>query len=330
MKIKDIAKLAGVSPATISRVLNNNGYVSKEKRLAVEKVINDVNYQRNEIAKSLKNQKSQIIGVIVPKISTETASRVVEGITTVVKEHNYQVIIGNTNMNINEEIDYLRFLSNKLVDGIIMMGTELTPKHMQLINQLEIPFVIIGQYIPKYMSVVHNDYEASKQMVEYLIGQGHKRIALIGVDPKDEAVGVIRKKAFFDTLKKAEIDICDDQIIIGDFDIKSGYKNMGILLKRYNPTAVFAVTDNLAIGAIRCIQDCNLNVPNDISVVGIGDTKVSKYINPPLTTIHYKFKTSGEIAASELLKMMKNHSNRAKKIVVGYEFEERCSVKNLN
>ncbi|WP_062321176.1 LacI family DNA-binding transcriptional regulator [Halolactibacillus sp. JCM 19043] len=136
MRIKDIAKLAGVSPATVSRVMNNNGYVKEEKREAVLKVIKEVDYQPNPIAQSLKNQKSHMLGVIVPKISTETASRVVAGVTEVAKVHGYQVLIANTDLDIEEEINYLKFLSNKSVDGIIMMGTEVTDRHLAVMDKL--------------------------------------------------------------------------------------------------------------------------------------------------------------------------------------------------
>ncbi|SDC28158.1 transcriptional regulator, LacI family [Pelagirhabdus alkalitolerans] len=326
MKIKDIAKLAGVSPATVSRVMNNKGYVKAEKRKAVERVIRDVNYQPNEIAKSLKNQKSKMIGVIVPKISTETASRVVDGITTVAKEHGYQLIIANTNLDVEEEIRYLNFLSNKLVDGIIMMATEITPIHEEVMSQLTIPIVIVGQKLEGYTSVLHDDYRASKAMVNYLIDKGHTDIAFIGVDPKDEAVGVIRKKAYTDALEEAGISVSNQQFAIGDFEIETAYKSMGELLTRSQPTAVFAVTDHLAIGAIHSISDHGLRIPDDISVVGIGDVKLAKYFSPPLTTVHYMFKTSGIKAAEALFENIQTGVRKNQDIMIDFQFEERSSV----
>ncbi|MBM7540137.1 LacI family DNA-binding transcriptional regulator [Amphibacillus cookii] len=329
MKIKDIAKLAGVSPATVSRVMNNNGYVKHEKRQAVEKVIREVGYQPNEIAKSLKNQKSHMIGVIVPKISTETASRVVDGITKVAKQHNYQLIIANTNLQIEEEIKYLKFLSNKLVDGIIMMATEVTDEHKKLAQSLAIPIVMVGQHVEGFTSIVHDDYRAAKLMIDHIIACGHKDIGFIGVDPKDIAVGQVRKQAYIDRLHEAGLSINLDLIGIGDFSIESGYKQMEGLLTRGKPTAVMAVTDHLAIGAIHCLHDQGLSVPNDVSVAGLGDVKLAKYFSPPLTTVHYGFKTSGIVAAEHVFNMIKQKQVVSDKVVIDFEVKIRKSVTNL-
>jgi LacI family sucrose operon transcriptional repressor len=326
MKIKDIAKLAGVSPAMVSRVMNDSGYVKAEKKEAVLKVIKEMNYQPNEIAKSLKNQKSRMIGVIVPKISTETASRVVDGVTKIAKQHQYQILIANTNLNTEEEISYLNFLSNKSVDGIIMMATQITPKHLEVIQQLKLPIVMLGQEVEGVTSIVHDDYLAAYEMTEYLIKNDHKEIAFIGVDEKDKAVGQVRKKAYLDCLKKYQMDADESLIAIGDFEIETAYEKMIQILQVKKPTAVMAVTDHLAIGAMHALQDKGLRVPQDVSVVGMGDIKLAQYLNPPLTTIHYGFKTSGEMAASALLDLMNGEETKVKKIVTDFELKERKSV----
>lgn len=329
MRIKDIAKLAGVSPATVSRVMNNNGYVKEEKREAVFKVIKEVDYQPNPIAQSLKNQKSHMLGVIVPKISTETASRVVAGVTEVAKVHGYQVLIANTDLDIEEEINYLKFLSNKSVDGIIMMGTEVTDRHLAVMDKLAVPIVILGQEVKGYTSIIHNDYDASFSMTEYLIKQHHREIAFIGVDEKDEAVGVVRKKAYLDCLNKYAIKVDSKLMAIGDFDIDTGYQMMQQILTHKTPTAVFAVTDHLAIGAIHALLDAGLRVPDDVSVVGIGDIKLAAYLNPPLTTVHYTFKTSGKMAAEAVFELMEDDTKQGKRFMTTFELKTRASVKAI-
>lgn len=327
MKIKDIAKLAGVSPATVSRVMNNNGYVKAEKREAVEKVIEDVGYQPNEIAKSLKNQKSNIIGVIVPKISTETASRVVAGVTEVAKQHNSQILIANTNLEVEEEINYLKFLSNKFVDGIIMMATEVTNQHKEIADSLSVPIVMLGQKVESFTSVIHNDYQAAKAMIDHLINSGHKHIGFIGVDPKDVAVGQVRKQAFYDGVEEAGLSVDEDLIAIGDFSIESGYQQMEKILSKNKPTAVMAVTDHLAIGAMHCAYDHDLSVPHDISITGIGDVKLAQYFTPPLTTVHYNFKTSGVIAAENLFNQINNREEQdTKEVLLDFDIKLRDSV----
>jgi len=329
MRIKDIAKLAGVSPATVSRVMNNNGYVKEDKRKAVLEVIEAVGYQPNEIAKSLKNQKSRMIGVIVPKISTETSSRYVEGITKIAKEHQYQIIIANTNLDIEEEINYLKFLSNRLVDGIIMLATEVTDRHRALIHELSVPIVVIAQEIDGVTTVTHDNYQATYELTQYLIDHHHQAIAFIGVDEKDRAVGQVRKQAFFACLAKHQIAVNQALIGIGNFDIESGYHLMKDILKHGKPTAVLAVTDHLAIGAMHALYDEGLSVPEDVSIVGIGDIKLAAFLNPPLTTIHHMFKTSGEMATRALFEKMENPSTEVASIVTGYKLQERKSVRSL-
>lgn len=330
MRIKEIANLAGVSPATVSRVMNNSGYVKEEKRKAVLKVIEEVGYQPNEIAKSLKNQKSRMIGVIVPKISTETASRVVSGVTEIAKANKYQIVIANTNLDIEEEINYLKFLSNKSVDGIIMMATELTDRHIDIIKQLTIPIILLGQSHPEFTSIIHDDYQATYDLTIHLIEQGHQAISFLGVNEKDVQVGKVRKQGFIDAMKASGLTVDPDLLLIGDFEIETANKQVATLLKTKRPTAILAVTDHLAIGAIHGCLDQGLNVPGDVSVVGIGDIGLAKYLNPPLTTVHYMFKTSGKMACEALFKQMEDPESKREHIITAYQLEKRKSVRKLD
>ncbi|MCZ0702019.1 LacI family sucrose operon transcriptional repressor [Natronobacillus azotifigens] len=325
MKIKDIAKLAGVSPATVSRVMNNSGYVIDEKRKAVEKVIAEVGYTPNEIAKSLKNRKTNIIGVIVPKISTETASRVVDGITEVAKAHDCQILIANTDLQIEEEIKSLKFLSNRLVDGIIMMATEVTEQHYKVAKGISVPIVMVGQQVDGYPSIIHDDYHAAKAMMKHILAKGHQEIGFIGVSPHDIAVGIKRKQAYLDALSEAKLEVDDQLIAIGNFSIESGYEQMEKILAHKQPTAVMAVTDQLAIGAIHCIRDHRLTVPEDISITGMGDGKLSKYFIPPLTTVRLHHKTTGIMAAKNLFTLIENGYVK-NEMVVDFSLRIRESV----
>ncbi|WP_353892848.1 LacI family DNA-binding transcriptional regulator [Proteinivorax hydrogeniformans] len=329
MKIKDIARLAKVSPATVSRVINNSGYVKEEKKKAVKKVIEEVNYTPNEFAKSLKTQKSNIIGVIVPKISTETVSRVVDGITMISKENNYQLLIANTNLQVEEELNYLKVFSNNLVDGIIIMATVVTDEHLRILNNLNKPVVFVGQRVEKYTSIVHDDYNAAKAMAQHLIEKGHEKIAFVGVSEKDVAVGKVRKQAYFDALTEHNITIDKNLIAIGDFSLESGYKAMGEILQKGQPSAVMAVTDQMAFGAIHCIKDNKLSVPEDISVTGIGDGKMSKYFIPALTTAKYHHKKVGKLACEHLMSLINSKGKNTSDIVVGYDVKLRSSVNSI-
>lgn len=330
LKINDISKLAGVSPSTVSRVMNKSGYVSEQVRTKVEQVIKETGYMPNEVAKSLKIKKTNVIGIIVPKITTETAGRVVNGVATVANKNGYSLIIANTNLDVAEEIKYLKVFQQKSVDGIILMATQITEKHKKIINEMNIPIVFVGQNVQGEACIVHDDYNAAKSMMDILIKNGHREIAYLGVTSKDIAVGKIRKNAYMDTIKENNITINKNLIEIGQFSIESGYSSMkSIIEKGLKPTAVFAVTDNIAIGAMHYLMNSGFRVPEDISVVGMGDEKIAKYFNPALTTVHYYYNTSGIEACNMLLKMIDKETKAKNTMIMGYEIKLRESVKAL-
>ncbi|GAB6170206.1 LacI family DNA-binding transcriptional regulator [Clostridium carnis] len=330
MNIIEIAKITGVSKSTVSRYLNN-GYVGEDARNRIKKVIEETGFIPQRHAISMRTKKTNLIGVILPKISTETAPRVVEGITEVMSMHGYDVLIANTNLLIEKEIEYLKLFKKNQVDGIIFMATKVTDNHIKFMNDVDVPIVVVSQSISGFPCVYHDDYNASKEIVEYLISKNHKNIGFIGVYEEDKSVGVERKRGYIDKLKEHNIDIIKENIKIGDFSEKSGYDLTKELLKNKNiPTAIFAVTDNLAFGVIECLKDNMYSIPNDIAVVGIGDSRLSKVITPKLTTMHYSYKTSGKEAAKIILNLLDSDKNdllnKKKNIKLVSRLVERDSV----
>ena len=330
LNIIDIAKLAGVSKSTVSRYLNN-GYVGAESREKIKKVIDETGFMPQSYAKSLRTGKTNLIGVIVPKISTETAPRVVQGITEVLSENNYDVLIANTNLSVEKEFEYLNIFKNNQVDGVIFMGTKITPKHKKIMDKLNVPIVVVAQYMDNYPCVYHDDFNAAKYMTEYLIGKGHKNIGFIGVYEEDRSVGLERENGYIAALKENDLEVDMENLKLGDFSYESGYKLANELINKKNtPTAIFAVTDNLAIAAIDCLKDNGLNVPEDVAVVSIGDTRISQVVSPKLTTIHYHYKTSGRKSGEIMLELLKNGIKTSKtikkNIKLSYRLIERNSV----
>ena len=330
LNIIDIAKLAGVSKSTVSRYLNN-GYVGAESREKIKKVIDETGFMPQSYAKSLRTGKTNLIGVIVPKISTETAPRVVQGITEVLSENNYDVLIANTNLSVEKEFEYLNIFKNNQVDGVIFMGTKITPKHRKIMDKLNVPIVVVAQYMDNYPCVYHDDFNAAKYMTEYLIGKGHKNIGFIGVYEEDRSVGLERKNGYIAALNENDLEVDIENLKLGDFSYESGYELSKKLIKKKNiPTAIFAVTDNLAIATIDCLKDNGLNVPEDVAVVSIGDTRISQVVSPKLTTIHYHYKTSGRKSGEIMLELLKNGIKTSKtikkNIKLSYRLIERNSV----
>ena len=330
LNIIDIAKLAGVSKSTVSRYLNN-GYVGAESREKIKKVIDETGFMPQSYAKSLRTGKTNLIGVIVPKISTETAPRVVQGITEVLSENNYDVLIANTNLSVEKEFEYLNIFKNNQVDGVIFMGTKITPKHRKIMDKLNVPIVVVAQYMDNYPCVYHDDFNAAKYMTEYLIGKGHKNIGFIGVYEEDRSVGLERKNGYIAALNENDLEVDLENLKLGDFSYESGYELAKKLINKKNiPTAIFAVTDNLAIATIDCLKDNGLNVPEDVAVVSIGDTRISQVVSPKLTTIHYYYKTSGRKSGEIMLELLKNGIKTSKtikkNIKLSYRLIERNSV----
>ncbi|MBS4217520.1 LacI family DNA-binding transcriptional regulator [Bacillus sp. FJAT-49711] len=322
--ILDIAKMANVSRTTVSRVLNNTGYVSEEARERVMKVIKETGYVPSQQAKSLRTKETKVVGVILPRISTETSSKVLSGIDEVLSEHGYQILLAITNLQIEKEIEYVKLLANRQVDGIILVATNVQQELIKEIDNLKLPFVVIGQNMPGISSVYYDDYHAAKSLTHMLLNKDKKNIAFIGVHETDQAVGILRKEGYVAALKENHIPLTEKSIEIGSFHLESGYECMKKIIEnnQYLPDAVFAATDRIAIGAMSYLQEKNIRIPEDMSIVSIGTSELSKYISPKLTTIDYENEKAGKAGAEILYKTMKGGELDKKKIVLNYRIIE--------
>lgn len=326
MNINKIAELAGVSRTTISRYLNN-GYVSEKNREKIQKIIEETGYVPSSFAQTLRTKKTNLVGVIVPKISSSTISRIVDGISIELKKDGYNILLGNTDLDLEKEIEYLNIFKNNEVDGIIFLAKTITNRHLEIMEKLKIPIVIIGQNIDNYSCVYHNDYEASYEVVKELIKSKCKNIGFIGVSEEDIAVGIDRKQGYINALKDNYIYINQEYIKIGDFSFESGYECCKDLIsKNQDIDGIFCATDNIAIGAMEYLKAKSIQIPKDISIVSIGDTKESKVVTPKLSTVHYYYKTSGIEGAKILMDKIKNNNKDIHKIQLGYEYIKRESI----
>ncbi|WP_027340723.1 LacI family DNA-binding transcriptional regulator [Halonatronum saccharophilum] len=334
LTIKDIAKLSGVSKSTVSRVINDADSVSDKAREKVEKVIKETGYVPNHLAKDLKRNKTNTIGVVLPKINTSTFSSAVEGICNVVYAKGYNLLLTNTRLDLKEEIKHLDLLKKKRVSGILFFATQVTDAHKKAFEDLKIPAVIMGQDTSGEIDlpcIIHNDFNSAKDIVNLLIDNGHKDIAYIGIEEKDIAVGKLRREGYQKALEENSLTFREEYIYRGDFSIKSGYNGMLVILERVKevPTALFAATDRLAIGAIKALNEKGYKVPEDISVVGIGDAQMSSLITPPLTTVRYDHLKVGEIASEILLKSIKEGQLPKDKVIMDYQIIERESMQKI-
>ncbi len=328
MNINEIAKLAGVSRATVSRYLNH-GYVSEEKKQQIQKVIDETGYKPSTQAQQLRSGRSKTIGVILPKINSDSVSRMVAGISVVLAEEGYQLLLGNTNNQEKEEIQYLKLFQANKVDGIILIGTVLTKQHYETMAKLRVPIVVLGQQAERYSCVYHDDYNASRELTQHLLKDA-KRIGYIGVTQRDKAAGEARLHGFQDALKESRDTVFAPKRDMreAEFSMESGYYQMEALLKQ-NPEVdtVFCATDNIAVGAMLYLKEHEIRVPEQVQLAGIGDTVMGRVAAVSLTTVHFFYKTSGIEAATMLLSILESGEDIRREVKMGYRVLDNESTR---
>ncbi len=324
--INDIAKLAGVSRSTVSRFLNKSGYVSEEAKENIKAVIEETGYMPSQSAKSLRTNKTSVIGVILPKISTETASRVMSGINRELEKYDYQPLLADTGLDKEKELRYLALLQSRNVDGIIVLGTNTDDKMAEAIKRLRIPVIVVGQEFDEIPCIVYPDYEATCEAIEYMIEKGRRKIGFIGVPESDPAVGIVRKKAYVDTLMKHQLMLDKKHVQIGDFSIQSGYNAMQRIWKDSEEIdSVFVVTDRMAVGAVKFLKEKNIVIPEQFAIATTGASSLAEYIDPSLTTVDFLNEQAGEKAATLIMQLISGEKVN-EKLVHTYRLLKRNSV----
>ncbi len=325
MNIGDIADIAGVSRAAVSRYLNN-GYVSAEKRERIRRVIEETHYMPSVQAQTLRTKKTRLIGVVLPRINSDPISSVVEGIGAVLHEHGYNMLLASTDESPDKELDFLRIFSKNRVDGVILVATVFTDVHLEILSQMKIPVVIVGQRLEGYVSVYHSDYEAACALTRCVLESGRKRIGYISVIKEDVAVGQKRWQGFCDVMAEAGLPVPDEPVI-ADFSMKSGFEKMAELLSRQpDADAVICATDDIALGAMQYLKKQGKRIPEDVALASFGDNVLASVTTPDLTTVHYYYRTSGEEAAAKILALLEGTKLAEKELKLGFELKLRGST----
>ncbi|MBD1382041.1 LacI family DNA-binding transcriptional regulator [Metabacillus arenae] len=307
--IKDIAKELGLSVSTVSRALNDKPDIKKETKEKILEEMKRLNYSPNANARSLIQKKSNIIGLMLSDITDPFFSEVALGVEEVSSKSGYQVIYGNTFLNLEKEKRFLSSLLERKIDGLIMKPGKLDEELLRLIEQLEIPIVFLrklreNEQHLNVSSIDVNHYKAAYRAVEYLIKLGHVNIGFIGMS-KDVSEEEDRLKGFLDCLENHNINYTDDNIIISGTGIEHGGTGVKQLLnKKSNITAIFTANDLLAIGALEWLVKNNYKVPENISVVGFENLEISSLHWINLTTVDLPRKKIGIQAAEMLMNMV--------------------------
>ena len=327
--IKDVAKLAGVSISTVSRVINDSKPVTDEVKQRVLDVIKETGYVPNPLARSLVTKKSKLIGVIVPEVSDSFVNEILNGIEAVAKMYDYDILLVNTYSDKQQEIDSIRLLKTKQVEGIVMVSWILDEDHVNYMKEIRIPAVYISKTARDYdiYTVSTSNENATYDMTKYLIENNHKEIALIMTSKEETILEAERRTGYERALRDNNIEVRDELIKHGNTDYEGGYNSMKELLDdKIIPSAVFVTGDEAAVGAINAIFDAGYNVQQDISVVGFNDTKLAKIYRPKLTTVFQPLFDMGAVSIRALIKLINGEPVEEKKIELPYQIMDRESV----
>ncbi|MEM6162262.1 LacI family DNA-binding transcriptional regulator [Erwinia sp. P6884] len=326
MSIQKIARLAGVSVATVSRVLNNSDTVKDKNREKVLQAIKESNYQPNLLARQLRTARSSMILVMVSDISNPFCAEVVKGIEEQAEKSGYRILLCNSGSDIERSRSSLQLLSGKIVDGIITMDAfSKLPELTRLIGKT--PWVQCAEYANAgdVSCVGINDSDASQQMVRHLINRGRRKIALINHD-LNYKYAQLRQQGYLSELERSQLSW---QAIgyASELSFSAGKKNMlQLLAGEERPDAVFAVSDTLAAGAMAAIRDAGLRVPEDIAVAGFDGSGLAEMVSPPLTTIAQPSRDIGRKACELVVQRIENPEAVTERIIMDWHLIERAST----
>lgn len=315
--IQDVAKDSGCSISTVSRVLNNPDMVNPDTRERVLKSIHKLGYYPNEMAKSLSSKKQGFtLGLLIPDITTFYFGELYRGISRTAKNAGVNLILRDLDDDgpLQERIlDGLVSLKQHGAHGIIISSRHMTEEYDEVIDRLRIPIVLVlSEHVKsKFSSFKTDDIKASFDAISFLISRGHKKIGMITSSPsEDKLVGEPRFEGFKNAIDFYQLSFDPKQVAFGkDIRYEGGYSAMKQLLDTRNETeisAVFAATDEMAIGAMRCIYDHNLKVPEDLSIIGYDNLTISNMVTPKLTTVSQAFEEIGVESVKYLIKILKD------------------------
>jgi LacI family transcriptional regulator len=300
--MKDVARRADVSTATVSHVINETRYVSDELKARVYQAMKELNYHPAAIARSLRRRRTRNIGMIVPDISYPFLAEVAGGVEDAAFELGYNVIFCDSNGDLGKEAICIGLLQEKKVDGIVFVAAGESSRHVQGLSEQGMPVVVCDRELPgvEVDTVIADNVGSGHQATEHLIGLGHRHIGCIA-GPRELEISNKRVEGCKRALGRYGISLREELTVRGDFRCRGGYEATRELLALGEPpTAVFACNDLMAMGAICAVSQKKLRIPQDIAIVGCDDIALASFTNPSLTTVAQPKHEIG-VAAVEML-----------------------------
>ncbi len=334
--IADIAKEAGVSISTVSRVINNTKPVSPELRERVYQIIEKNHFTPNALAQSMITKKTNIVGVVVPDISNAVFGALTKGINSACSKKGYTIMVCESGGEFERELRLLNILEERQIDGVLFAGVDVNRELVGAMEKKDYPVVLVTQAASAGNSpidtVMHNNVQAMYDSVMFLYQNGHKKIAYLGGPEYDYSSGQKRLEGYKKALRELGITVPYSYIEQVQFTFQGGYEGMKRIYEENGvlPTAVVAGSDLIAIGAIQFLNSQGVSVPDDISVIGFDDLEYATYFRPELSTVRIPYFEEGEKAAKKLLQCMNGSKTKASIQYVPHKIIRRGTVKVLN
>ena len=330
--IREVAESAGVSYATVSHVINNTRLVSQETRERVLEAMNVLNYRPNALARSLRQGKTNTLGLVLPDSANPFFAEISRSIEDEAFKKGYSVFLCNTELDTQRELFYVDVLSKKQVDGIIFVAAGDQADSLDFLLRQNMPVVMIDRDVPNVeVDAVLTDHQLGGFLAtQHLLELGHKCIACIA-GPSSITPSAERITGYKKALEEAGLFHDENLLIRGDYHAQSGMEITHSILKMNpRPTAIFALNDLMALGALRAATEAGYSIPRDLAVVGYDDLEIAHFMNPPLTTIAQPKKEIGTQAVNLLVDRISHKGHPPTRLVLPPELIIRRSTKELD
>ena len=336
MNIRDIARLAGVGVSTVSRVINDHPDVKDETREKILKIIKESNYIPNNSARILKKNNTNNIGVLVKGVFNPFFAEMINIIGNRINEAGYTMILQQNDYATEDDVDNLiAFVKEKRLQGIICLGGNFLNINYESFQFLDIPVVLTSvntlskESKSKFSSIGIDNVLAAKASIQYLIDKGHRNIGILLGEKNDVGISGLRLEGYKKALEENNIPYSEENVFIGDYDYSGAYRvTKEIINNRKDITAIFSISDIMAVGAAKSVIDQGLQVGEDISIMGFDGMDISKYYNPGITTVKQPKKNMANNSIDLLLALLAKKEDH-KHIIFETKIIERESCKEV-
>ncbi|MGT2771533.1 catabolite control protein A [Streptococcus marimammalium] len=325
--IYDVAREAGVSMATVSRVVNGNKNVKENTRKKVLEVIERLDYRPNAVARGLASKKTTTVGVVIPNISNSYFSILAKGIDDIASMYKYNIVLTSSDEDDDKEINVVNTLFSKQVDGIIFMGHHLTEKIRAEFSRTRTPIVLAGTVdLEHQLPSVNIDYRKAVQEVTDILAENHQEIAFISGPLVDDINGKIRLKGYKDSLKKNNLPYKEGLVFETKYNYEDGFQLANRIITS-GATAAYVADDELAAGLLNGLFAAGKKVPEDFEIITSNDSPITKYTRPNMSSISQPIYDLGAVSMRMLTKIMNKEELEEKEIILNHGIKKRQTTK---